>query len=327
MKILLEDKKESSVHLYQDYTTGNYYYFDGKKLVKLGTKKKPEIGDFDEEDDWEPEETETGSETEPGIGEDGFDVGGDPTEEGNSKSNDTNARLAKLDRLFGDADLFDELEAENTSKLSKDKEKELRKIKANKSPDFSVVEKVSDFSTFANDMKRLIGSQIQKVRMSSWKVPNQRYENSGIMRRGKQRKDSINTPTLSVYFDQSGSWSDDAVEKGKQALRILDDYVKKGQLKINILYFADDISENIDEIGGGTGAGKKLIDHIQATKPTNVLVMTDGDFDKPHWNQIDSAGYITVPGGVWFLFRDGIESKKLQMHLRGRSDTKKYYFN
>ena len=84
---------------------------------------------------------------------------------------------------------------------------------------------------------------------------------------------------------------------------------------------------------GGTGAGKKLIEHIKANKPDNVCVMTDSDFD---WyigkgdyygdSDISKAPTTIVPGGVFLMFRNGDVSKGLVDKLRGKKLTKIYAF-
>ena len=116
------------------------------------------------------------------------------------------------------------------------------------------------------------------------------------------------------------------------AIETLNTYVKKNQLIIELYYFADNIHDNSSDARyeGGTGAGKKLIEHIKANKPDNVCVMTDDDFD---WyiggrseSDISQAPTTIVPGGVFLMFRNGEVSKGLVDKLRGRKLTKIYAF-
>ena len=108
-----------------------------------------------------------------------------------------------------------------------------------------------------------------------------------------------------------------------EAIGILNNYVKRGEITIYIYYFANHIHSNQEDAvaEGGTHAGAELIEHIQSTRPDNVIVMTDGDFD---WTgEIAQAPVIKVPGAVWFLFRRE-ESQLLQQHLQGKRQTRKF---
>ena len=71
---------------------------------------------------------------------------------------------------------------------------------------------------------------------------------------------------------------------------------------------------------GGTPA-EPVFNHIQETKPDNVLIMTDDDFD-------DQGGYdqtnTYVKGAVWLLFKGSI-SKSLREKLHGRKMTKTFF--
>ncbi|MBQ6627974.1 MAG: hypothetical protein IJH65_04080 [Methanobrevibacter sp.] len=53
--------------------------------------------------------------------------------------------------------------------------------------------------------------------------------------------------------------------------------------------------------------------NVQATKPDNVIVMTDRDIT-------DCREYVQVPGVVWYLFKDG-KSDNIVEHLTGKTAT------
>ena len=59
-----------------------------------------------------------------------------------------------------------------------------------------------------------------------------------------------------------------------------------------------------------------VIDHIKATKPDNVIILTDSD---------SNSGYQTaeVPGGVWFLFYES-DAPDFVKRLRGRKLTRAF---
>ena len=307
---LFEASKNAGIHIYQDDKTGNKYYFDGKKLVLIGKAKQPTIGDKGDEEEQEEEQKYHDEQ----IAKD-KEENPDAYEEEESEE-DRQARLDRIRDMLSDDEVGSEIEKETTNKVNK----ELKKIKAkeNEAKKYS-----SDIQRFQESLKKFIADQLKKIRVNTWKVANQRYEGSGIIRKGKRKEQNKIIPLINVYFDQSGSWGPSDIKIGEEAIGVLNNYVERGEIKIDVYYFGNKVGSTPYDIGGrGTGAGKELIDHVIATKPTNVIVMTDDDFDS--WNEITQASKVVVPGAVWFLFR-GRESHRLQDHLRGRSQTKKFF--
>ena len=62
---------------------------------------------------------------------------------------------------------------------------------------------------------------------------------------------------------------------------------------------------------GGKG---QLIEQLETLLPA--------DFDR--WDQITQAPNIKVDGAVWFLWRNGEVSHRLQEHLRGKKRNRNY---
>ena len=125
-------------------------------------------------------------------------------------------------------------------------------------------------------------------------------------------------PLINVYHDVSGSFSDPA--KTEAALRAIDSlrqYVKRGLLKIKIYYVTESVyPSNQRPHSGGGASGQAIIEHVQATKPANVIVITDSDAD-------DCTSSVTVPGAVWLLFYDRT-APSLITNLRGRKESRHY---
>lgn len=321
---LFENRLTEAINIYKDDSTGDIYIYDGKELVKVGnmnTIPEPDdsrrgigIGDMGSEEDqqkakeWREAEIEKEKQEHPEY----YDDEEEETEE------EKEERLNRIKNMLSDDDTGKAAEEESSKKINR----EMTKIKAAKEKD--VKQYTSDIKQFPESLKRFIADQLKKIKQKTWKVTNPRYEGSGIMRRGTRKVQNKVVPVINVYFDQSTSWTPADIKVGEDAIGILNNYVKRGEIKINVYYFADRISDNPNNCGWTTRAGKKLIEHIQATKPTNVIVMTDADFD--YQGEISEAPNISVPGAVWFLFKNGLESKKLQAHLKGRSQTKKFYF-
>ena len=163
-----------------------------------------------------------------------------------------------------------------------------------------------------------IKNEVATGRGKSWSRINKKYSGTGLIKAGTSRLASDKVPLINVYFDRSGSWNAQKSAKGAQAIATLNKYVTRGQIKINLYYFSNNVhsieQQALNE--GGTN-GQPILDHIEATKPDNVIILTDSDID-------DCRSYVTVPGGVWMLFYEG-RSQNLMDHLKGRKLTK--YFD
>ena len=126
-------------------------------------------------------------------------------------------------------------------------------------------------------------------------------------------------PLINVYQDMSGSFSlyPEKLEGAYRAIDSLRKYVKKGLLKMKLYYVTTSVTPAEDgPVGGGGAEGNKIIEHVQATKPQNVIVITDSDAD-------GCTKKVTVPGSVWILFYDN-PAPSLAANLRGRRESRQY---
>lgn len=309
MKILKEAELEK--HIYVDNATGDMYIFDGKSLIKLDHKKQnSDIGDTGDSDIQDEEEKERQKQIEKER-EEAKANGEDYDEESEEELKD---RLNRIKKMTDDDETADALADEDDRKVSVDK----AKAKAKEIKKYNSKPSVK----FENDLSRFIKKQITDDRDRTWKVFNKNTIGSGIITRGYSRTPNKHIPKINVYYDQSGSWTDQDVEVGNNMLGVLNQYVRKNQIAIDIYYFANHVET--DQMNarsqGGTGAGRELLDHIKSTNPDNVIVMTDSDFD---WYDFPS-GLVTVPGAVWFLWKGGKISSWLKSNLRGRTETNSY---
>lgn len=172
---------------------------------------------------------------------------------------------------------------------------------------------------FRNDLTKFIRNQIATERGSSWSKINKTYARSGILRPGISRRATGKVPSINVYWDVSGSFDNPAKTAGaRSAIALLQQYVREGKLVINFYYFADRVSSTAEEAGGGTD-GEAVIEHINQTKPTNVIIISDSDVD-------NASGYATVPGAVWMLFYESTAYEFIK-HIKGKSETRVYEVN
>lgn len=174
----------------------------------------------------------------------------------------------------------------------------------------------SPLTKFTESLTKFIRDELARGRQDSWSHINKKYVYSGLLRPGSTWQGKNKVPLINVYFDRSGSWTTEKTEKGAQAIATLNRYVTRGEIKLKLYYFNTRVMDTDPGGHGGTN-GQPIMDHIQQTKPNNVIILTDSDIS-------DIRTDVSVPGAVWMLFYGG-RSINLIEHLHGKKLTK--YFD
>ena len=217
-------------------------------------------------------------------------------------------RVEQIRKLLDDPDIQRQGKGESQRAVQKD-----RLIKQAKIEDRY---KSNPLVKFTLDLNNFIKQQTASYRGSTWTRFNKTAVRTGLIKRGITSYAQTDIPEINVYWDVSGSFSDPRKTEGaRRAIATLQKYVREKKIKIKTWYFADRVSSTEQNAGGGTN-GQPILDHIQATKPTNVIVITDSDIS-------DCRTPTTVPGAVWLLFY-GSESQNLREYLRGKQETRSY---
>ena len=173
----------------------------------------------------------------------------------------------------------------------------------------------SGLRQFTLSLNRFIKNEIESGEDLSYRKPNASYSRSKFLVPSYTQVEGP-VPTINVYHDVSGSFNDERkTAAAMQAIATLNKYVKQGEVKINLYYFADRVSSSKNAAGGGT-RGTPILEHIKSTKPQNVIVITDSDIG-------DCTETVTVPGAVWLLFYDA-KSENLIDSLKGAKETRYY---
>lgn len=203
---------------------------------------------------------------------------------------------------------------------------ELRKIQADKDQerrDAMMRRKLTggNIGDFKTDLHHALAKQAKDSKMykeKTWARLNPAYDTVGFLVRGSKYppKGQKGMPTIAVYFDQSGSWGEDDVKVGLQALKSIDDLVRHKVVSMDIFYFTTVIGTSAKEvtaISSGTLKVDKLIEHIQAHKYDNVVIMSDSDINP--YNRITYE----VPGCVFWMWRSSYDIAKIAKQcLTGR---------
>lgn len=187
------------------------------------------------------------------------------------------------------------------------------------------------FREFLNSLYRAIALQVQtnEVQDDTWSAINRRYSGTGVLKQGQRKNDlpDKKIPVIDFYFDQSGSWDEQDIAAGKKAVESLVDMEEEGQIKINIYYFSNHVFNDAESARneGGTRAWNDIVKNVIATQATNVVIMTDSDMEG--WWEGPTALKYTVPGYVWYLWRDGSNAPRLPRDLKGRGGVQQFSFS
>lgn len=233
------------------------------------------------------------------------------TPEEQAEKEDLAKRVAQIKKAFEDEKRKAEIDVENvTAKRNERASKEARKIdRVNK----------SGISKFRLALNKFIANQVEEEDEDSYARENPTYADEGeFILPGRIRRENKYIPIINVYWDVSGSFMNPAKTAGaRNAIATLNQYVRNGDIEIHTYYFADRVSDTQSGAGGGT-RGEPVCQHIQQTKPDNVIIITDGDTS----NQRLSGA--NVPGAVWMLFYDD-RSEAMMQRIRGKKENK--YFD
>lgn len=225
-------------------------------------------------------------------------------------------RIDRVKKMLADEETASDIDYETEKKVQGSRQQK-REIERKKQ--LRKFQNADNIEGFVVSINNFIKNEVAKTRVHTYSKLNKTYNaNTGsIIRQGTRTQKSGHIPRINVYFDQSASWSEEDIRVGESAIAVLNQYVKKKQIVIDVYKFANRVGTLDEYVGGGT-AGEPVMRHIRETRPDNVIVMTDSDID-------DIKSPVTVNGGVWILWKNGYVSENLKQNLHGKKLTK--YFN
>jgi hypothetical protein len=238
-------------------------------------------------------------------------------------STDLDARVAEIKQDASNPLKNRELDQEDNDnlrperQLARAREKENQRYRNFKSLD-----------SFKINFYRAIKDQVEKSEDEdeTWSVINRRTEDDpSIVKKGTILDDADeNIPSIDVYFDQSGSWGDNEVKIGQSAISVINEFADRGEIKLNIYYFANHVHSDSPSARaeGGTAAWPEILQNIKATKARNVVIMTDSDVE---WSARNGDRCI-VEGCVWYIWKNNSCAESAPKKLFGRTGTFQYSF-
>ena len=287
---------------------------DTKTQDEKDFDKSPQIGEIPDDDELAKEDEERNAQIEQEREEDSENDEqsgeGDSEGSGTSEEDKEQARLERIRKILNDKDVAQQITGETDAQVSRSRSATAaRNAKKYRN---------TPIKKFEDSLNKFIKNEVGDERNATWRRFNKNYAGSGILRPGRATVKNKNIPLINVYFDRSGSWDASKTQVGEQAIGTLNNYVRKKQIKIDLYYFANKVSDHDDysSLGGGGTKGEPILQHIKQTRPDNVIIMTDSDI-------MDCTSTVQVPGAVWFLWKDGV-SQNLQQHLSGKTQTNNY---
>lgn len=236
-------------------------------------------------------------------------------------------KKAKVGQWSTDPKTLKELEAEDDVALEKDFRKEKAREKENTK--YAKVGTLDEFKlNFYNAIKHQVEMVIQEYQ--SYNEINAEYESEDVIMKADLTQEIPEEviPVIDIYFDVSGSWDSEDIEIGKKAIATVKEFEDAGEIKLNIFYFSNGVSNTFESTralyGTGTHGWPEILKNIKATEAQNIMIMTDDDIE-----DIGNAKYgptCKVDGCVWFLWRNGLASPSCVSHLIGRQGNYQYAF-
>lgn len=199
---------------------------------------------------------------------------------------------------------------------------------------YAKVKGLPGLDAFKRNLYKAIKDQvdISDDEVDSWAALDRRHEDDpSIVKKGFIRDGDELIPTVHVYFDQSGSWSNEDVEIGKRAVSVINEFHNRGEIDLKIFYMsAAGVTTNAEaaRADGRAEGWHAALQHIKGSKVKNVVILSDSDLDDyERWNRpTGNNGVTRVDGCVWWLWKNSSVSNKALKELRGRRGSFQYMF-
>lgn len=247
-------------------------------------------------------------------------------------SDDIEDRAKELEKVALDPTTRMAMNKEDADNVKRD----AKKASESENALYSQGKKLGGLSEFTRNLYQAVADQVEESEEDeeSWAALDRRHEDDpSIIKKGIIKDDVPNEeiPTINVYFDQSGSWSNEEVEIGKRAISTINEFHERGEIQLNIFYMSAGgvftTSEAARAHPGAEGWADAL-QHIRDTKVKNVIVLSDRDLDHFEYSNRPTGdnGVTYVDGCVWWLWKNGSVSKKALKELRGGKSNYAYSF-
>jgi hypothetical protein len=252
-------------------------------------------------------------------------------------SDDLEDRVAEIKRDASSAISRMELEREDAEYTKSERDASRNAVKASKKENeiYAKIKGLGGLDMFKASLYRAVKDQVDEAEdeIETWAALDRRHEDDpSIVVKGKALDDlDADIPSINVYFDQSGSWTDAHVEKGKRAISVINEFHENKEINLNIFYMSAGgiftTAEAARPFGGAEGWADAL-KHIKDTKVKNAVILSDSDLDEYEWSNRPTGnnGRTIIDGCVWWIWKDARVSNKALKELVGRRGNFQYQF-
>lgn len=252
-------------------------------------------------------------------------------------SDDLDARVAEIKSDAASSLSRMELEKEDAEHTKAERELARSAVRASEKENekYAKVKGLSGLDAFKATLYRAVKDQVDEAEdeIETWAALDRRHEDDpSIIVKGKALDDlDSDIPSINVYFDQSGSWSNADIEKGIRAISVINEFHERKEIKLNIYYMSAGgifTSASAARAHGGAEGWADALKHIRSTKVKNVIILSDDDLDSYEWSNRPTGdnGRTIIDGCVWWLWKDAEVSTKALKELMGRRGNFQYQF-
>ena len=231
-----------------------------------------------------------------------------------------------------------ELDREDRANLDAERKAAALKAKEEEKEKYKHIEGLPGLEDFQETLFNAIDDQVDIAEddEESWAALDRRHEDDpSIIKKGYITDDiERDIPSVYVYFDQSGSWTDAEDEIGKRAVSVINKFDEDGQIKLEMFYISAAgvcTSASVARSDGSAEGWAACLQHIRDSQAKNVVILSDDDLDCGwfDWSNRPTGdnGLTVVDGCVWWLWKNGSVAKKALKELVGRSGNFQYKFS
>jgi hypothetical protein len=248
-------------------------------------------------------------------------------------SDDLDARVAEIKKDASSRISRMELDKEDAEHVRA--ERDALKAFERENDKYTGIRGLKGLEAFKNSLYNAVSDQVERAEdeVDSWAALDRRHEDDPtIIKKGTLIDDGDEEiPSVYVYFDQSGSWSDREIEIGKRAISVINEFHENGEINLKIFYISAGgvfTEASAARPHGGAEGWHATLQHIKSSKAKNVVILSDDDLDYFEWSNRPTGdnGRTIVDGCVWWLWKNSNVSKKALKELVGRSGTFQYQF-
>ena len=244
-----------------------------------------------------------------------------------SYSTDLDSRIKEIKADASSTIKNRELDAEDNAIINKERKDKIAANETEIDRYLRAQANLKSMQSFSKTIYRAIADQVDSVEdeEDSWSAIDRRHEDDpSIIVPGKKMDDlpEGEIPSVDLYIDQSASFDDRDIKRAKAAISNIAEFERRGEIKLNIYYFADHVYSwpEAARAEGGTLAWDDIIDNIIANNTKNVIIVSDRDLDYA------DTPPLKVDGIVCFLWKYGEFATEPVKRLQGRQGTYQYSF-